>query len=872
MCENLAVMRAAGRCRSLALGALLAVLIVGGIILPLGILAPRASVAASGISITGSFYRQPFVIPRGGSAFGPSIYVVVSNQGTDAFSVRMVTAAVTSDNVAEPGISINLSRVSFSLQPGAQQRVDITVAAAEGVPAGDYEVSVTAESYQDSAGGITLSGSAGQTASLTVSGEAASATVSVVGPSGQPVIAQVRLFRMVNGAGYEVASSNTGTVQAKVAPGTFSAEAYSLTTGNQLCDPATFDIAGGEAKTVTLTARTVYFENDFVVNANYDSQTKQLLNARTLATLTNVLEMMGNTEVRLVVTRDGDPLEEITVLGPLSLPTGQTGVPWNYIPAEGWKSGQYAFKYRLYVGGLFIAETAEQTLNVGGGGGVSSWMWLILVVLGVVGVGGFGLAIFSVVKNRREKEREEKPRKEKKRKEEKAAPKPEPARKPETVRAPQPVRQPEPVVEAEAAEVSEAEPVEVSEPAEPPPVAAPRPAQAPKPVQPARPAPVPRPVQPAAPVQQPRPVQGPRPAQAPNPVQAAQPVQAVRPAQAQQPVQRPAPVRPAQPARAEQPAAEPAKPLAAVSSLRARMASLGQDQRLGRDTDDDDTEAEEPEAPVEEPEAPVDTIEVSVVAEEPPPEPEPEAPQPEVEAEPVAEAEPAPEPEPEPAPVEVVEEAPKPPVVQKPVAQKATGGKPSIISSVTASKVPPKGAAAQKPPVKPEDEIIINWPPKTVERPRPVEPPRPGQVPVSRPPEAARPVQQPQPAVAPEATELPESPVDVEEPAPQETAPETVEAGQAVAVPEEMVPTEQAAPVGEAAVAEDVAASEEAAPAQEAATEEPAGENLDTEAHAPEPPLMKSSFVEAAKLRMQARERASVGGGGEDDKQPPTSQ
>jgi hypothetical protein len=711
--------------RQLALRAVFFLLVVLGTVLPSGLAGPSTSVAASGIAITGSFYRQAFEIPQGGSAVGPSIYVVVSNQGTDEFNVRMLTAAVTSDNVPESGISINLSRVSFSLQAGAQQKIQVGVNVAESVPAGQYEVSIVAESYGDGGQGISISGSAAQTASLAVTGDSATISVSTVGPSGQPVLAQVRLFRMVGGSGYEVTYSDSGSLTAKVAPGTFSAEAYSPTTGAQLCDPATFDVAAGEDKTIALIARTVYFEDDFVVVPNYDSETNKLLNARTLTTLTNVLQTLAGTEVRLVVTFNGDPLEEITVLGPLSLPVGQTGVPWNYIPEDGWKSGLYGFKYQLYVDGQLVAETVEQTLKVGGGG-FASWLWMIFAVLGALGGAGLGFLVFLLIKRGRMEG--EKPRREKKRKEEK------PVRKPEPAAPPEPVRKPEPVRSA-------------------------------------------------------------------KPVQASKPAQSVRPVQAPKPVQAPRPVQPVQPAGAEGPPVEQPAPLATVSSLKARMASLGQDQRLGRDTEED-AEAYKPEDGVE------DSVEVSVLAVEPPP----------------------PESEPEQPAVESVEEEVEEPVEEqkRPVFEKPAGRKPGIFSKVTAtrSKEPHRPPGAQgPPPVKPEDEIIINWPPKTVERPTPAG--------------------------------------GLEQMAPQE-----MEAGQVPGAPEEMgpaeevAPVERAAPVEEAAPAEEAARVEEAAPVEEAVPAASAAtEEVETEAHAPPPPPpTKGSFAEAARLRMEARQRASEAG------------
>jgi hypothetical protein len=618
---------------------LLLFFLLGAVLLP-GVAAPSTTEAASGIAITGSFYRQPFEIPQGSSVAAPSVYVIVSNEGTSGFNVRMVTKAVTSDNVPEPRISISLSHVSFFLDPDDELKVLVTVDVDDAVPAGQYDISVTAESYADGGDPITISGSVTQKAALTVTGESASVTVNAVGPSGQPVVAQVRLFRIVAGEGYEVAYSNTGSLQAIVAPGTFRAEAYSLTTFDPLCDPSTFDVAANEVKTVTLTVRMVYFENDFVVIANYDSETKELLNARTLATLTNVFDTLANTEVRLAVTFNGDPLEVLTALGPLSLPVGQTGVPWNYIPAEGWKNGLYGFKYQLYVDGALVAETMEQTLKVGGGGGVASWLWIIFVILGVLGTAGMGFLIFFLLKRRQKGEKPEKAeKKERKKKEEKPAPK-----------AAEPVGKPEPYRPAE--HVLPVEPVRYEE-------------------------------------------------------------------------------------STVEPTVEPAT-LSSVSSLKARMASMGRDRGTGKPAEEE-PDGEKKDEPVET--GPLASQPVPVP---PPPKIEPERP----------------------AIKKVEEKGHKPPASEKPA-----GHKPGIFSKVTATgkKEPPKPPVAQEPaPVKPGDEITINWPPKTVEPPKP-----PSDVQINWPP---KPIEPPKPSAL------------------EEAARQRVEAQQSVVAPEAAAPEEPGAP------------------------------------------------------------------------------
>jgi hypothetical protein len=650
---------------SLFLLLLLLISLVAGVGMPLSMHAQEDVT----VSITGSFYRQNPSIPQGSGISGPSIYVIVTNAGENDVQIVMVS------ETPDDGVTIGFDRGTFVLTPQQQQKVQIRVDVAETVPAGEYPDSlvVSGQVYRTGQGGPVASASGAQRTSLTVSGDSANVGVSTVAPSGQPVVSQIRLFRMVGDTGYEMAYSNTGTLQAKVVPGTFTAEAYSVKPGGgKLCEPNTFDVTAGEDKTVTLTVRMVYFEDDFVVSPNYDSETKKLLSTLTNATLTNVYDTIAGTVVVLQVTFNGDPLEEITVLGPLPLPLSQTGVQWNYIPAEGWRNGLYGFRYQLYVDGLLTAETQVETLKVGRAG-IASWLWIIFVFLGILGTAGLGFLIFFLLKRRKKGEKPEKAeKKERKKKEEKPAPK-----------AVEPVRKPEPY----------------------------------------------------------------------------------RP---------PEPVRPVQPVRYEEPTVEPtAEPatLSTVSTLKARMASMGRDQGTGKPAEEEpDTEKKD------------EPVETGPLASQPAPVPPP----PKIEPE-------------RPAVKKVEDKGHKLPASEKPA-----GHKPGIFSKVTATgkKEPPKPPVAQGPaPVKPGDEVTINWPPKTVEPPKP-----PGDVQINWPP---KPVEPPKPSAL------------------EEAARQRVEAQQHVVAPEE------------------------AAPEEEGATEEPSE---------PQVPPSRSSFSEAARLRMEARQRASEKG------------
>jgi len=366
-----------------------------GLLLLIGLgLALAAPVwAAGGIGISGTFSGQVFQIPQGSEVNVPSVYVLVFNQGEEEFGVKMT---------CEPpfGVEVSFSDADFHLEPGAQKKVFIGVKVSQDAVPGEYEISVSAECQRDTEGsGIQVLAAAAQRAKLVVLGEAAWVNVQVTSPDGDPVVAQVRLFKWIEGRSYEFARSDTGTLEAKISPGLYSASAYIA--GNKLAEES-FDIKANEKKSVTLTVKTVYFEG-FGIVRNYYKETGELAFAQVVYTINNLYQPMADVEVVLQVRLDGKPLEEISLTSLSELSLGRMGGSYNYIPAEGWKGGTYSFKLELFVEGKLYTTSLEEELDTGlppPGAPAVSWAVLAMIIGGVVVIIGVVVAVILLRRRR----------------------------------------------------------------------------------------------------------------------------------------------------------------------------------------------------------------------------------------------------------------------------------------------------------------------------------------------------------------------------------------------------------------------------------------------------------------------------------------
>jgi hypothetical protein len=339
---------------------------------------------AGGLAMSGSFYRQDFEIPQGTNFGTPDVYVVVFNNGSEDFNVRMATETPT-------GVQLVLNETNFPLNPGQQKRISVSVNVSESAVPGTYTLKITAEAYKEGAG-IQLLGAAGQTAKLTVTGQAASVEVAAVTPDGNPVAAMVKLYKQANKQNYNVGVSETGNLKMKVAPGNYLAEAY--VAGDKLADK-TFSVAADETKKITLEVKTVYFEG-FAIVPNYNTKTNELAFTQVVYSVNNLLEAFPAAEVKLKVTQSGSPLDETTLATLAPLEKGRVSLSYNYIPGGGWQKTTYTFKLFLYIGGQPYTSSKEEKLELGSGaaGPSGNINWLLI---GAVGGGIIILALIVII-------------------------------------------------------------------------------------------------------------------------------------------------------------------------------------------------------------------------------------------------------------------------------------------------------------------------------------------------------------------------------------------------------------------------------------------------------------------------------------------
>ena len=346
-----------------------------------------------GLAMAGTFYAQVFQIPPGGKVSAASVYVVVFNQAAEESQFEM-------SSVAPAGVEMVFSEAKFTLKPGQQKQVLISVQVSEQAVPGEYKLAAKVTRVAvPVAGQVTFNTVVAQQADLTITGESATVNVKVVSPSGEPVVSVVSLFKIVGGKDKELADSETGVLEAKVSPGSFRASA---SVGGEKLTEQNFEVAAGETKNIVLSGNTVSI-GGFGVVPNYSNQNKKLVFVNVVYTINNFYQPMPSVEIILLVSLDGKPLEKISLATFESLNTGRTGGSYNYIPSTGWQNGEYSFLLELYTKGELYTKTLEVKQLVKSTAATSGNTTIILVSLAI----GIALIVLTVFFLRRRKKRKQ---------------------------------------------------------------------------------------------------------------------------------------------------------------------------------------------------------------------------------------------------------------------------------------------------------------------------------------------------------------------------------------------------------------------------------------------------------------------------------
>lgn len=345
---------------------------------------PSAPVYAQGIALSGSFYRQEFELPQGSKLSAPGVYVVAFNNGTSDFRVKMVAEVPF-------GVNISFSSDDFLLKGGEQKRVTIAIEVSPDAVPGEYELKVIAESYTEGQGGIKLLGAAGQSAPLTIVGEVANLEVVTAASDGTPVVAVIRLYKLIDDERYDFGYSETGKLSLKLSPGDYVTQAYIA--GEKLAEES-FSIMAGEEKKITLVVKTIYFEG-FGIVPNYHTKTGALAFAEVVYTINNLYQSIPEARVVLKVTKDSAPFEESILATLTPLERGRVSLNYSYIPRSGWQEGEYSFKLELYISGELYIMSPEERLEVTMS---KPFAWWLVIVVAVIVIAGLS---FLVTKRRR---------------------------------------------------------------------------------------------------------------------------------------------------------------------------------------------------------------------------------------------------------------------------------------------------------------------------------------------------------------------------------------------------------------------------------------------------------------------------------------
>ncbi len=353
-------------------------------------------VNAQGIAISGSFYRQHFMLNPGESLNTPEIYVVVFNHETNDIRVILTPQAPS-------GVNIYLQESDFIIPSGGNHQIEVGVEVSPEAVPGEYILTITAEIQQDGEG-IVVVGAVQQQARLTILGESGEIGINVFTCLGEPFPAVIEICRLQDETRLPCAHGTGGKLETKLAPGD-----YGIRVIFQNTEVATqqFSLQADDTKFMDVVAQTVFIYGFSVVPSYYE-ESDEIAFAQVSYTLSNIYQSFTDVSGKLSITRDGKTLEEDEIISLPILDVSSMEGSYNYVPAQRWQNGTYTFKMKLYSQNNLCAESPERELQIGAQQApttpTATTNWILI---GIIGGGILLLLVIIFLVARRRRKRQE---------------------------------------------------------------------------------------------------------------------------------------------------------------------------------------------------------------------------------------------------------------------------------------------------------------------------------------------------------------------------------------------------------------------------------------------------------------------------------
>lgn len=328
-----------------------------------------------GLAGTSSFSAGTEFRMNVGEKLPPIQRISITNTGTRAAEVQFATDA-------PEGIQVTTNRPSTVLRPDATADFPFSIEVLPGTPDGRYKVLVQGKQTNvkpPKEGTAVFAPAFGAEFKVVVGGASAEATITAVDTNtNKPLNGALAIS--TPGASKDtwvVIREATGTqLNTRIAPGTYRA---TFEIPGLLEAEETFTIKKNEKRLVRIPVTGVSFAT-VAARPRYVDGT--VISTELVASVLNqVRRVPGRAALRVLVTRDGQEIDDALLQELPFLPRGSTDVRESYVPPDGYPPGEYSYQFELTTPAFTIQAAEVPTLTVSR---PFPWVWVLAGITAVV--------------------------------------------------------------------------------------------------------------------------------------------------------------------------------------------------------------------------------------------------------------------------------------------------------------------------------------------------------------------------------------------------------------------------------------------------------------------------------------------------------